>query len=308
VSLSDTSNPTNGDARGLAEMVCVGWFKAVQVKSMPSHERKALLTVRHQLVDMRVRIDNQLWDILKTFGLVIGKCSRGQIGQRAQELSKGSPGVDSIVASMVAVRDSLLEQITGCDRTIRRLAKKNDMARRLMTVPGVGPVVALAYIFVIDDPRRFPHSCDVGAYLGLTPKRYQSGEVDQAGRISKCGDGFARSCLYEAAGVLLTRVDRWSPLKAWGVRLMKRLGATKAKVTVAQTGGDPAPDLDRWYRVPMDERRCSGLIVRPPPSSARAGTLSLPGRRVEMTAHHALFAGTTIAEQFASSHCGVTAP
>jgi transposase len=134
----------------------------------------------------------------------------------------------------VAVRDSLLEQIIVCDRAIRRLAKKDDTARRLMTVPGVGPVVALAYISVIDDPKRFTHARGVGAYLGLTPKRYQSGEVDLAGRISKCGDGFARTCLYEAAGVLLTRVVRWSPLKAWGVRLMKRIGATKAKVAVAR--------------------------------------------------------------------------
>jgi transposase len=223
-----------GDARGLAEMVRVGWFKAVQVKSMTSHERKALLIARHQLVDMRVRIDNQLRGILKTFGLVIGKCNRGHLGQRAQELSEGRPGAESVVASMVAVRDSLLEQITVCDRAIRKLAKQDNTARRLMTVPGVGPVVALAYISVIDDPQRFPHSRDVGAYLGLTPKRYQSGEVDQAGRISKCGDGFARTCLYEAASVLLTRVDRWSPLKAWGVRLMKRVGAMKAKVAVAR--------------------------------------------------------------------------
>jgi transposase len=202
-----------GDARGLAEMIRVGWFKAVQVKSLNAHERKALLIARHQLVDMRVRIDNQLRGILKTFGLVIGKCGRGQIGQRAQELSKGQPGIDGVVASMVAVRDSLLEQIIVCDRAIRRLAKKDDTARRLMTVPGVGPVVALAYISVIDDPKRFTHARDVGAYLGLTPKRYQSGEVDLAGRISKCGDGFARTCLYEAAGVLLTRVERWSPRK-----------------------------------------------------------------------------------------------
>ena len=127
-----------GDARGLAEMIRVGWFKAVQVKSLNAHERKALLIARHQLVDMRVRIDNQLRGILKTFGLVIGKCGRGQIGQRAQELSKGQPGIDGVVASMVAVRDSLLEQIIVCDRAIRRLAKKDDTARRLMTVPGVG--------------------------------------------------------------------------------------------------------------------------------------------------------------------------
>jgi transposase len=222
------------DARGLAEMVRVGWFKAVEVKSLDSHERKALLIARHQLVDMRVRIDNQLRGILKTFGLVIGPCSRGRVGERARELSEGRAGVDSVVASMVAVRDSLIEQIVVCDRAIRRLAKEDETARRLMTVPSVGPIVALAYMAVIDDPHRFPHARDVGAYLGLTPKRYQSGEVDNAGRISKCGDGFARTCLYEAAGVLLTKVDRWSPLKAWGIRLMKRSGAKKAKVAVAR--------------------------------------------------------------------------
>jgi transposase len=222
------------DARGLAEMVWVGWFKAVKVKSMAAHERKALLIARHQLVEMRVRVDNQLRGILKTFGLVIGKCGHGQIGQRAQELAEGHPGIDCVVASMVAVRDSLLKQIAAFDRAIQQLVKTDDTARRLMTVPGVGPVVALAYMSVIDAPGRFKHARDVGAYLGLTPQRYQSGEVDRAGCISKCGDGFLRTCLYEAAGVLLTKVKRWSPLKAWGVRLMKRVGARKAKVAVAR--------------------------------------------------------------------------
>jgi len=97
-----------GDARGLAEMVRVGWFKAVQVKSLASHERKAPLIARHQLVDMRVPVDNQFRGILKTFGVVTGKRNRGQLGQRAQELSEGRPGIESIVVSMVAVRDSLL--------------------------------------------------------------------------------------------------------------------------------------------------------------------------------------------------------
>jgi transposase len=222
------------DARGLAERVRVGWFKEVQVKSLTAHERKALLIARHQLVEMRGRNDNPLRGILKTFGLVIGKCGHGQIGQRAEQLAEGHPGIDCVVASLVAVRDSLLQQIAIFDRAIRRLVKADHTARRLMTVPGVGPVVALAYMSVIDGPKRFDHARDVGAYLGLTPQRCQSGEVDRAGRISKCGDGFVRTCLYEAAGVLLTKVKRWSPLKAWGVRLMKRVGAKKAKVAVAR--------------------------------------------------------------------------
>ena len=222
------------DARGLAEMVRVGWFRSVQVKSMTSHERKALLIARQQLVETRVRIDNQVRGILKTFGLVIGACGRGQIGQRASELAKGRPEVDGIVTAMLVVRDSLVQQIAVFDRVIRRLVKGDDTARRLVSVPSVGPVVALAFMSTIDDPQRFSHARDVGAYFGLTPKRYQSGELDLAGRISKCGDGFMRTCLYEAAGVLLTKVKRWSPLKAWGVRLMKRVGAKKAKVAVAR--------------------------------------------------------------------------
>lgn len=112
-----------GDARGLAEMVRVGWFKAVQVKSLKAHQRKALLIARHQLVQVRVRIDNQLRGILKTFGLVIGKCGYDRIGQRALELAEGQPGVDGVVAAMVAVRDRMLKQITVFDRAIRRLAR-----------------------------------------------------------------------------------------------------------------------------------------------------------------------------------------
>ena len=215
-------------------MVRVGWFKAAPVKSLTSHERKALLIARHQLVEMHVRIDNQLRGILKTFGLIIGKSGHGQIGQRAHELAEGHPGINCVVASMVALRDSLLKQIAVFDRAIRRLVKTDNTVHRLMTVPSVGPVVALAYMSVIDDPGRFQHARDVGAYLGLTPQRYQSGEVDLTGRISKCGDGFVRTCLYEAAGVLLTKIKRWSPLKAWGVRLMKRIVAKKAKVAAAR--------------------------------------------------------------------------
>jgi transposase len=222
-----------GDARGLAEMVRVGWFRAVQVKSMTSHERRALLIARHQLVGMRVQMDNQVRGILKTFGLFVGEC-HGQIGQRVRTLAKGRPELDGVVTAMLVVRDSLVQQIAELDRVIRRLVKGDDTVRRLMSVPGVGPVVSLAFMSTIDDPQRFSRARDVGAYLGLTPKRYQSGELDLAGRISKCGDGFMRTCLYEAAGVLLTKVKRWSALKAWGVRLMKRVGAKKAKVAVAR--------------------------------------------------------------------------
>jgi transposase len=187
------------DARGLAEMVRVGWFKEVQVKSLGAHERMALLGVRRRLVDIRVEIDGQIRGILKTFGLVVGSGNKGAFAQRA-----------------------------------RMMAQDHPTLRRFLTVPGVGPVTALAFHATVDEPSRFRRARDVGPYLGLTPRRYQSGETDRQGHISKCGDRFTRTCLYEAANVLLTKVQRWSPLKAWGTRLAKRIGSKKARVAIAR--------------------------------------------------------------------------
>ena len=108
------------------------------------------------------------------------------------------------------------------------MAREHPSVRRLMTAPGVGTVIALTYVSVIDDPGRFTRSRHVGAYLGLTPRRYQSGEMDRSGRISKCGDALMRGYLFEAAGIILNRVSRWSALKAWGTRLVKKIGGKKA--------------------------------------------------------------------------------
>ena len=119
------------------------------------------------------------------------------------------------------------------DRKVLRLARNNAQVRRFMTAPGVGPVTALCFLATIDDPARFKRSRSVGAYAGLTTRRYASGEIDWTGRISKCGDKMLRSYLYEAANVVLARVARWSALKAWGVRLANRSGLRKAKVAVA---------------------------------------------------------------------------
>ena len=111
-----------------------------------------------------------------------------------------------------------------------RLARHDAQVRRFMTVPGVGPITALAFKATIDDPARFARSRSVGAYVGLTSRRHASGEVDWSGRISKCGDAMLRSYLFEAAGVLLTRVSKWSAVK----KLAKRNGLRKAKVAVAR--------------------------------------------------------------------------
>ena len=139
-----------------------------------------------------------------------------------------------MVGPLLKARETIEQQIDRLDRKVMSLARNNSQARRLMTAPGVGPVTALCYLATIDDPTRFKKSSSVGAYIGLTARRYASGEVDWTGRISKCGDKMLRSYLYEAANVLLTRVAKWSALKAWGIRLAKRSGLRKAKVAVAR--------------------------------------------------------------------------
>jgi transposase len=139
------------------------------------------------------------------------------------------------LASLVARPPPAVEQqVSELDRKVMKLARHDTQVRRFMTAPGVGPITALAFKATIDDPTRFARSRSVGAYVGLTSRRHASGEVDWTGRISKCGDGMLRSYLFEAAGVLLTRVPKWSAVKAWGVRLAKRNGLRKAKVAVAR--------------------------------------------------------------------------
>ncbi len=131
-------------------------------------------------------------------------------------------------------RESVERQLSDLNRKVLALARNDEQVRCFMTVPGIGPITALAYRAAIDDPMRFKQSRSVGAYVGLTPRRYASGEVDWSGRISKCGDAMLRTYLFEAAGVLLTRVHKWCALKAWGLRLAKRTSLRKAKVAVAR--------------------------------------------------------------------------
>jgi transposase len=222
------------DAHGLAQIVRTGWYREVEVKSIDAHLIRTLLIARAKLVEVRVKISNQLRGVLKTFGLLVGKAAGRGFEQRVRELAVGQVALQPIIDSLLSVWRCTCEQIQSLDRLIRAQSQSNEVCRRLMTAPGVGPVTALAYCAVIDDPARFKRSSTVGAYLGLTPRRYQSGEVDKAGRISKCGDAMLRSYLYEAANAILNRVSKWSKLKAWGMKLAKRVGAQKAKVAMAR--------------------------------------------------------------------------
>ena len=222
------------DAAGIARIMQTGWYKEVRVKGLDSHAVRALLASRALLVELKRDLENQIRGLLKNFGLVIGRAKMSTFTTRATKLIDGRPELAAAIEPLLKARDALAGQIEGLDRKVLRLARSEPQVRRFMTVPGVGPITALCYLATIDDPARFKKSRSVGAYVGLTTRRYASGETDRTGRISKCGDGMLRSYLYEAANVLLTRVTKWSALKAWGMRIAKRRSMNKARVAVAR--------------------------------------------------------------------------
>jgi transposase len=222
------------DAVGIARIMHCGWYKEVRVKDLDSHAIKALLVSRALLVKIKRDLENQIRGLLKNLGLVIGRAKMNVFALRAAELTEDRPELAGAVEPLLKAREAIERQIADLDRKVLRLARNDAQVRRFMTTPGVGAITALCFLATIDDPTRFKRSRSVGAYVGLTTRRYASGEVDWTGRISKCGDKLLRSYLYEAANVLLTRVAKWSALKAWGIRLAKRSGLRKAKVAVAR--------------------------------------------------------------------------
>jgi len=222
------------DAAGIARIMQTGWYREVRVKGLDSHAIKAVLVSRALLVKMKRDLENQIRGLLKNLGLVIGRAKMNTYAERAVELIEDKPELAAVVEPLLKVREAVERKIADLDRKVMRLARSDAQVRRFMTTPGIGPITALCYLATIDDPTRFNKSRNVGAYLGLTTRRYASGEIDWTGRISKYGDAMLRSYLYEAANVLLTRVAKWSALKAWGMRLAKRSGMAKAKVAVAR--------------------------------------------------------------------------
>jgi transposase len=222
------------DAWGLAQVVRTGWFREVAVKSMDASQLRTLLVARSQLVGQRQNIANSIRGLLKGFGLVIPRGCAGPFAVNVRAVAGDNDAVMAIIEPLLTVWQTLREQIAVYDREINGRAKSDATVQRLMTVPGIGVVIALAYTAVIDDPTRFKHSSSVGAYLGLTPRRYQSGEVDVSGHISRCGDSLLRSYLFEAATVILQRYAKPSQLKDWGLKLAKRVGMRRAKVALAR--------------------------------------------------------------------------
>ena len=222
------------DAEGLAQIVRTGWYRSVHVKSFDSHRARALLGARTQLIGMTTRLSNHIRGILKTFGLLPGAMRGLPFDRKVEALLLDRADVALIVRPMLVAWRQLREQIAVFDKAIRTVARSHSACRLLMSVPGIGVLSSLAYVSTVEDPGRFSRSRSVGAHLGLTPRHYQSGEVDRSGRISRCGDTLARTLLYEAAVVILARIKRASGLKDWARGIAKRSGNGKARVALAR--------------------------------------------------------------------------
>jgi transposase len=198
---------------------------------------RALLQARQQLVGIRTSLYNQVRGLLKTFGIVLPPGRGSKFLALVEASASQLPGLQLAVGALLDTWREVQKQVMVLDRALQRAARDREICRRWMRMPGIGPLTAVAYYTAIDDPSRFRRSKDIGPYLGLTPKRYQSGEVDHASGISKCGDRLTRSLLFEAAGVLLSRTRAPSALKAWGHTLARRAGYGKARVAVARKLG-----------------------------------------------------------------------
>ncbi len=222
------------DARALAQIMRTGWYRQVHVKSRQCRLWRSLLVARRTVLNEMRSIENVVRAILREAGLKLGTPSRAAFAERVRDLAEGDPLVMSLVEPLLAILATMLDQLAHLTKQVLSIARKEAVCRRLMSVPGVGPITALAFRATIDRPDRFKRSRDVGAHLGLTPARYQSGETDIQGKISRCGDELARTALYEAAHTLLVRSRKWSSLRAWGLKIAKHRGMARARVAVAR--------------------------------------------------------------------------
>lgn len=222
------------DARGIAQLMRLGWFRPVHCKSVAAQEMRALLTARKLVQSKLFDVEMSLRGILRGFGLKVGPTTPRRFAGRIAELVAGHATLQVVAEALLTAHEVLLREFTGFEKRVRAMARSDARVRLLMSAPGVGAIVALTYVSAIDDPARFTSSKDVGAHFGLTPKKYQSGETDYTGRITKIGDGAVRTALYEAAHIILTKPVKGSQLKSWAARIAKRHGMQKAKVALAR--------------------------------------------------------------------------
>src|SRR3954467_12779647 len=233
--MSAMPNKTDrNDARGIAQIMRTGWYRAVHVKSPACRSWRALLAARRLVVNKMRDVENGLRALLREAGLKLGRPARKELAARVRELVGTDAVLSASAEPLLAIVAAMAGKLAPLTKRVLDIGRDEPVCRRLTGVPGVGPLTALAFRATIDRPDRFRRSRDVGAHLGLTPKRYQSGETDVQGGISRCGDELARTALYEAAHSLLVRSRKWSALRAWGMQVAKRRGVARARVAVAR--------------------------------------------------------------------------
>jgi transposase len=222
------------DARALAQIMRTGWYRQVHVKTRQSRLWRSLLVARRTVLNEMRSIENVVRAILREGGIKLGTPSRAGFAGRVRDLAGDNALLMTLVEPLLAILATMLDQLARLTKLVLDIVRQEKVCRRLMSVPGVGPITALAFRATIDRPDRFRRSRDVGAHLGLTPARYQSGETDIQGKVSRCGDELARTALYEAAHTLLVRSKKWSSLRAWGMKIAKNRGMARARVAVAR--------------------------------------------------------------------------
>ena len=234
--LSAMRNKTDKhDARGIAQILRSGWYSRVHVKSLESHQIRALLSSRKAVLAKCIDLENEIRGLFKIFGIKLPpRLGHGSFDGTVRETIEADEALSHALLPLLDVRLELYRAFRELDNRTRKMAHADEICRRLMTAPGVGFITALTFRAAVDDPSRFRRSRTVAAHFGLTPRRFQSGELNVEGHISRCGDRDVRSALYTAANAMMTRSSRWSSLKAWGIKLAKQRGHRRAVIAVAR--------------------------------------------------------------------------
>jgi len=234
--LSAMRNKTDKkDARGIAQILRSGWYSRVHVKSIASHQVRALLSSRKAVLNKCIDLEQEVRGLFKVFGIKLPpKLGHGAFDKTVRPTIEADPALAHALLPLLEARLALYRSFRELDNRTRKLAMKDRVCQRLMSAPGVGYVTALTFKAAVDDPTRFKKSRTVAAHFGLTPRRFQSGEIDNPGRISRAGDANVRCTLYTAANAMMTRSSKWSSLKVWGMQLAKQRGHRRAVIAVAR--------------------------------------------------------------------------
>jgi transposase len=268
--LSLSINKTDrNDARAIANAIRCNNYREVHIKSVESIKMNCLLTARKALVHQHIHLNGTIRGILKTFGIKLPK-GKKSIREAIKEATsfdtftpeehKISSHVDwSVIETLIVCCEKIEEQLVVLEKKLSLLTKHDQVIQRLLTHPGVGLITAATYKAEIDDPKRFKKSRSVGAYFGMTPRQFSSGETVKQGHVSKNGSSEVRSLLHEAGVVLITRTKAKSKLKNWGLKKKQKMKTQKAAMAVGRKIAINLHQMwvhDRNFNPQLDMKEC----------------------------------------------------